>query len=208
MKKNKPLLVGITGGIGSGKSTICKVFSTLGIPVYEADSRAKMLMTQDPALIESIKEAFGESAYTPEGQLNRQHIAAQVFKDGNKVSILNQLVHPKVGEDFRAWAAAHQAYTYLLNEAALMFESGRYQDLDKVITVFAPEKLRIERVSKRDTQRSREEIQAIIHKQLSEEEKITRADYVIHNDGKQLVIPQVLKLHKLFEEIHKGENIL
>lgn len=201
MKKNKILLVGITGGIGSGKSTVCKVFEVLGIPIYEADLRARLLMTQNIDLMEAIKQTFGEEAYDTSGQLNRPFIAAEVFKDGDKLTTLNQLVHPKVGEDFRDWAQANHQAPYLINEAALMFESGRYQDLDKVITVFAPENIRIQRVSLRDKHRSEKETKAIIKKQLAEEEKIKRANYVIYNDGAELVIPQVLELHHLFKSI-------
>lgn len=193
-----PLKVGITGGIGSGKSTICKIFSTLGIPIYEADSRAKWLMVNNQELKNKIKNAFGEESYFENGDLNRPYLAQQVFNQGDKVTILNSLVHPLVGTDYIDWIQKNSNAPYLLNEAALMFESGSYQRLDKVITVFAPEEIRLERVGQRDLHRSKEEIEGIMHKQLSEEEKIKRADYVIYNDNKQLVIPQVLKLHQVF----------
>lgn len=188
--------MGITGGIGAGKSTICRVFAKLDIPIYEADARAKWLMTHSPSLVTAIKQTFGQEAYFEDGQLNRAFLAAQVFNDGDKVKILNQLVHPCVGEDFAAWAKANAHAPYLLNEAALMFESGRYLALDKVITVYAPEAVRIARTQQRDSHRSTAEIKAIINKQLSEEEKIKRADFVIYNDDVQLVLPQVLQLHQ------------
>jgi dephospho-CoA kinase len=191
-----PLQIGITGGIGSGKSTVCKVFELLNIPIYEADSRARWLMNHHPELKQQIKVTFGQAAYTVDNQLDRAYLASQVFTDGDKVKVLNSLVHPKVGEDYLTWVADHAASPYLLNEAALMIESGRYKTLDKLITVFAPLDIRIDRVQKRDPQRSKEEIEAIIQKQITEEEKIALADYVIYNDNQQLVIPQVLAIHQ------------
>lgn len=197
---NNPLLIGITGGIGSGKSTVCKIFEILKIPIYEADSRARWIMNHNEGLKAEIKAAFGSESYDNQGQLNRVYLASQVFNDGAKVQQLNALVHPKVGQDFMEWVQQHPEAPYLLNEAALMFESGRYLSLDKVITVFAPEALRIERVRKRDPQRSEDEIKAIIKKQMPEEEKIARADFIIYNDEKQSLINQVLSLHdKLIE---------
>ncbi|MCU0443273.1 MAG: dephospho-CoA kinase [Microscillaceae bacterium] len=194
----KPLLIGITGGIGSGKSIICKIFAVLGAPIYEADSRAKWLMVNDLALREAIKVQFGEASYLPDNQLNRPYLAAQVFNDSDKVKLMNSLVHPRVGEDYQNWVQNHQNYPYLLNEAALMFESGRYLTMDKIITVFAPIDLRIKRISQRDPQRTPEEIGAIIQKQMPEDDKIARAHYAIYNDDQQLVIPQVLALHQRF----------
>ncbi len=196
MTSKRPYLVGITGGIGAGKSTVCKVFEKLGIPIYEADARAKWLMTNSPTLVEAIKQTFGQEAYFEDGQLNRTFLAAQVFNDSDKVRTLNQLVHPRVGEDFEAWTKTNARAPYLLNEAALMFESGRYLSLDKIITVYAPESVRVARTQQRDKHRSTAEIKAIISKQLSEEEKIKRADYIIYNDDLQLVLPQILTLHQ------------
>ncbi|MEO1655820.1 MAG: dephospho-CoA kinase [Bacteroidota bacterium] len=193
---NSPLLIGITGGIGSGKSTVCKIFAVLGIPIYEADSRARWIMNNHESLKEEIKATFGAESYDESGQLNRAFLAGQVFNDGAKVKQLNALVHPKVGQDFLNWVKENPASPYLLNEAALMFESGRYLSLNKVITVFAPEEMRIERVKKRDPQRSEAEIKAIIQKQMPEEEKLARADFIIHNDEKQSLISQVLSLHQ------------
>ncbi len=203
---NNPLLIGITGGIGSGKSTICKIFRTLHVPVYEADSRAKWVMSEDPVLKAQIKAEFGEESYTEAGELNRAYLASKVFNDGDQVKILNSLVHPRVGQDFFMWIQEHREQAYLLNEAALMFESGRFQSLDKVITVFAPTELRVQRVAQRDSQRTEAEIKAIIQKQMPEEEKIAKADYVIYNDGKQLVIPQVLKLHQTFLDLYQAKS--
>jgi dephospho-CoA kinase len=198
MHLKKPLLIGITGGIGSGKSTVCKIFGVLGIPIYEADSRAKWLMVNDLELIQKIKANFGEESYLPDNQLNRQYLATQVFNDGDKVKLMNSLVHPRVGQDFVQWVDNQSDKPYLLNEAALMFESGRYLSMHKIITVFAPLETRISRIQARDPQRSPEEIKAIIQKQMPEEEKIKKADFVIYNDGEKALIPQVLELHQKF----------
>lgn len=194
-------LIGITGGIGAGKSTVCKIFEVLDIPIYEADSRAKWLMNNLEELKAQIIKNFGADSYTKEGFLNRAYLASKVFNDGDKVKLLNSLVHPKVGEDFANWTIKNQNYPYLLNEAALMFESGRFKFLDKIITVFAPENIRIQRIKKRDPQRSEEEIKAIIQKQMPEKEKLERADFVIYNDDKQMLIPQVLELDKVLQEL-------
>ena len=201
MKKNSPLLVGITGGIGSGKSTICKVFQALGIPNYEADSRARYLMNHDAKLKSEIIQHFGEDSYDNQGNLNRPYLASKVFNDEAKVKLINSIVHPRVGQDFINWVAENPKSPYLINEAALMFESGRYLHLDKVITVFTPEEIRIRRIQHRDKHRSLEEIKAIISKQMPEEEKIAKADYVIYNDEKQSVLEQVLRLHHTFTEL-------
>jgi dephospho-CoA kinase len=197
-KKTNPLQVGITGGIGSGKSTVCKIFRILGIPVYDADTRAKLLYVHDLDLKNEIIQAFGTEAYTAAGQVNRSYLANRVFNNSQSVALLNRLVHPRVGADYQAWVKQQTDAPYVLKEAALLFESGSFQSLDKVIAVFTPLPLRIQRISQRDKQRSVEEIQAIISKQMAEEEKIKRADYILYNDEGQLLIPQVLQLHKEF----------
>jgi dephospho-CoA kinase len=197
-KKTDPLQVGITGGIGSGKSLVCKVFNILGIPVYDADSRAKLLYVQNEELKHELIQHFGPESYTAIGELNRRYLANQVFNDSRKVELLNSLVHPRVGADYQAWVQQHKHFPYLIKEAALLFESGSYLSLDKVITVFAPVDLRIQRVISRDPHRRAQEIEAIIAKQLAEEEKISKADYVIYNDDKNLLLPQILGLHQKF----------
>lgn len=194
----KPLEIGITGGIGSGKSTIAHIFAVLGAPIYDADSRAKYLMAHNEALKKSIQETFGKEAYLEDGSVNRGYLASQVFNDEQKVKQINALVHPKVAEDYVAWVQEHIGKPYVIREAALMIESGSHKFLDKLITVFAPEEIRIKRVKARDPQRSEAEIKAIINKQLPEEEKLRLADYIIYNDDTKAVIPQVLALHRLF----------
>lgn len=196
----KPLEVGITGGIGSGKSTVSHIFAILGIPIYDADSRAKYVMAHNEDLKKAIQFHFGQEAYYPNGELNRVFLAKQVFNDSEKVKTINSLVHPEVAKDYLKWLY-EQKSPYIVREAALMIESGSHKALDKLITVFAPETLRIERVKKRDPQRTESEIKAIIAKQIAEEEKIKLADFIIYNDEKQPLIPQVLSLHHLFLEI-------
>lgn len=192
---HNPLQVGITGGIGSGKSLVCKIFSALGVPSYDADSRAKMVMTTDGILVEAIKKEFGVLSYDANGTLNRQHLANTVFNQPDKLKRLNELVHPRVALDYKQWAQSQTSVKYVLKEAALLFESGSYQTLNRVIVVTAPETLRVQRVLKRDPHRSAEQTKEIIRNQMAEEEKIKKADYVITNDETTLLIPQVLKLH-------------
>lgn len=189
---SKPLRIGITGGIGSGKSIISAVFTLLGIPVYNADNRAKLLMTEDPELQNSIITFFGKESFV-DGQLNRQYLAHRVFANQEETTKLNSLVHPAVAIDFAQWVEKQDS-PYILKEAALLFETGSYKELDQVILVTAPEELRLLRVRKRDPQRSLEQIRNIINKQMSEVEAIKLADEVLINDGGNLLIPQIIKL--------------
>jgi dephospho-CoA kinase len=186
--------LGITGGIGSGKTTVCKIFETLGIPVYYADDRAKYLMSHDPVLIAGIIELFGADAFLEPHLLNRAHIAQVAFNDKEKLNQLNALVHPAVAQDGLNWQAAQRNVPYTLKEAALLFESGSYRTLDKIIVVAAPLELRIQRVMARDGAK-REEVEARISKQMPEAEKVKLADFVINNDEKNLLIPQVIAIH-------------
>lgn len=190
------LKVGITGGIGSGKTTVCKIFETLGIPVYYADDRAKWLMVHDPELVAGIQAAFGAEAYTPEGRLNRAYLAKTAFGDPEKLAQLNALVHPAVFRDGSAWHHAQTGVPYTLREAALLFESGSYRAIDRMIVVTAPVEVRLKRVTERD-QVSEAAVRARMEQQWPEEEKVKRADYLIHNDGEQLLVPQVLEIHRL-----------
>jgi dephospho-CoA kinase len=195
MKNHKPFLVGITGGIGSGKSTVARIFSILGIPIYYADDRAKWLMANDPDLKEQIQKNFGSESYSEEGVINRAFLASKVFSDEEKVKIINALVHPAVGADFEKWAH-DQNSPYVLKEAALLFETGSYKDLDKVINVSSPIKIRISRVLMRDPHRNEKQVNDIIDKQLPDEEKNKLADFVIKNTDNKMLIPQVLEIHK------------
>ncbi|GAA3937267.1 dephospho-CoA kinase [Hymenobacter algoricola] len=200
------LRIGITGGIGSGKSVVCRLFQVLGAPVYDADQRAKWIMGHDPALRAELERAFGPATFDEAGALNRIHLAKVAFNDPARLARLNALVHPHVGRDFEHWAETQQqlGHAYLLKEAALLFESGAYRQLDRIITVLAPLPVRQARVLLRDPHRTAADILAIVGKQLSEEEKLRRADYVLHNDGRQLLIPQVLRLDAEFRQAAAG----
>ena len=189
------LKIGITGGIGTGKTTVCRIFELLGVPVYYADARAKLVMQTDQQLIASIKTVFGDVVYT-DGILNRSVLGALVFNDVNLLHQLNALVHPAVFRDFKQWSK-DQNCKYVLKEAAILFESGSDQDCDYTLLVKSPLSLRISRIMQRDTM-SREDIMKRMDKQMSEEEKEKRADLCILNDEVNLVIPQVLELHKRF----------
>ena len=192
-----PLQIGITGGIGSGKSLVCKIFESLGVPVYDADSRAKVLMITDGILISQIKKEFGPMSYHEDGTLNRKHIGEIAFRDPQKLKALDAMVHPHVGDDYAKWAAA-QHHPYVIKEAALLFEAGSYKTLDKIIVVSAPEDLRIKRVIARDPNRTEQVVKDIIRNQMADSEKVRRADFIVTNDESQLVIPQVLALHQRF----------
>lgn len=192
---NPPLLIGITGGIGSGKSTVARIFEILGIPIYYADDRAKSLMELSSELIKDIKNAFGPEAYLENGKLNRSYLAKEVFSDPEKVKTINALVHPAVGKDFEAWAKKQKS-PYVLKEAALIFETEGDKKLDFVINVSAPLKIRVARVLSRDPHRSISQVNQIIDQQLPDEKKNAMADFVIRNADNKLLIPQVLKIHE------------
>ena len=185
--------IGITGGIGVGKTFCCRIFEILDIPIYYADIRAKYLMNRDKDVRSRIVEEFGKESYTDEGRLNTAYLSGIVFSDPAKTKIINQIVHPAVGLDLINWFHDVSA-PYALYEAALMYESGSVSFLDKVIVVDAPEELRIERVMKRDDV-TMEEVMQRISKQMSQEAKVKKADYVINNDGKSSLISQVVHIH-------------
>lgn len=188
------LKVGITGGIGSGKTTVCQFFHQLGVPVYYADARARQIMNEIPAVIQKITELFGKQAYA-NGELNRPFIAEQAFKDKNLLQQLNAIVHPAVFEDSIRFFQSHPDEPYVLYEAAILFESGNYKAMDKVILVYAPAELRIERTMQRDHV-SREQVEDRMKQQQPDEEKLKLADFVVYNDGSQTLIDQVLTIHQ------------
>jgi dephospho-CoA kinase len=195
----KTLQIGITGGIGSGKSLVCRIFKSLGIPVYEADRRAKDIMTTDGILISQIKKEFGDLSYDANGNLNRTFLASAVFGNETQLERLNALVHPRVGQDYNDWfLTVRDESPYVLKEAALLFESGSFRQLDKVIVVFSPPELRIKRVLQRDAHRTEDQVRDIINRQWADDEKLKRADFVITNDESILLIPQVISLHQKF----------
>jgi dephospho-CoA kinase len=194
------LKIGITGNIGSGKTTVSKLFEVLGIPVFYADAAAKNIMTADAALIAGIKETFGDAAYLPDGSLDRKYIANIVFNDDKELAKLNALTHPAVFRTFDAWVAGVKNAPYVLKEAALLFESTSYKMCDYSILVTAPLDMRIARVTKRDNS-TRAEVEAREAKQFTEAKKRELADYIIENDETQLLIPQVLTLHEQFLQL-------
>ncbi len=201
LKSNTKILkVGITGGIGSGKTLVSEIFSMLGIPVYNADDRAKWILANDKAVKEKIKEIFGSKAYQNE-KLNREYISQEVFNDQSKLNLLNGIVHPHIASDFQKWLETQSKYPYILKEAALLYEAGTYKSLDKIITVFSPVELRIQRLLQRDAHRTEKDIKHIMEKQLDDDEKVKKADYVVYNDEKNMLIPQVLELDKTFRKL-------
>ena len=192
------LKVGITGGIGSGKTTVCRIFETLGVPVFYADTVAKEIMVKDPILIKGIIDTFGPESYVDAGKLNNKYIAGIVFNNESELHKLNALVHPAVFRAYDAWSAALPAHTpYTLKEAALLFESGSYELSHKKILVTAPEALKISRVMQRD-QVTADQVRARMDKQWPDEQKALLSDYLIYNQETNSVIDQVLELHQLF----------
>lgn len=188
------LKVGITGGIGSGKSIISRIFSCLSVPVYNSDDRSKYLTRTNAAIIADIKRAFGEAYFSDEGELQTQKLALLVFNDAEKLQTLNRIVHPKVAEDFDSWIR-HQNTPYILKESAIIFESNIQKSLDLTIVVVSPIELRLRNIMKRDPHRTEKEIKAIIKRQMSDEDKISMSDFVIYNDEKQSLIVQVNEIH-------------
>jgi dephospho-CoA kinase len=197
------LKIGITGGIGSGKTVVAKVFETLGIPVYYSDDAAKRLMNEDETLKEEIRSQFGEESYI-DGKLNRAFIASVVFSNPDKLALLNSIVHPVTIADAHQWML-QQTTPYAIKEAALIFESGSNKELDKVIGVYAPAPLRILRAMQRDHS-DREEVLARMKRQMNEEEKMRLCDYVITNDEQTMILPQILELHQKFLKLSNSTN--
>lgn len=186
------LKIGLTGGIGSGKSTVARIFEVLGIPVYYADEAARRIMNEDEHLKAQISAAFGAQSYI-NGGLNRAYLAAEVFNDKEKLERLNALVHPITIADSQQWMQ-RQTTPYAIKEAALIFESGTQRYLDYVIGVSAPISLRILRTTRRDKS-AKEKVAAVINRQLDESIKMKLCDFVIINDEQQAVLPQVMELH-------------
>lgn len=197
------LKVGLTGGIGSGKSTVAQIFEVLGIPVYYADIEAKRLMNEDADLRKAISNAFGNKAYMS-GMLDRKYIASIVFSDPSKLELLNSLVHPATKKDSENWMR-QQITLYAIHEAALIFEAKVADRLDYVMGVSSPQELRIKRAMERDKV-SKEEVLNRMNKQLDEETKMNKCDFVLINDEQQLLIPQVLTLHEKLIQLSKQKG--
>lgn len=199
------LKIGLTGGIGSGKSTVARLFELHGIPVYYADTAAKDIMNTDEALKEQIIHHFGADAYTDK-LLNRKYLADVVFKNKEKLELLNSLVHPATIKAADTWMK-HQKAPYAVKEAALIFESGSQSELDYVTGVYAPKTLRIHRTMQRD-QVDRDEVLKRMKNQIEEEIKMRLCDFVIYNDEQQLLIPQVNQLHEQLLQLAKAQGDL
>jgi dephospho-CoA kinase len=192
--------IGITGGIGSGKTHVCERFEARGFRIYHADARARALMSSDPELMEGVTRLFGKEAYLPDGTLNRPLISSVVFKDRDRLQALNALVHPATGRDFIRWSEeAREGYgkPFLLKEAAILYESSSHLLNQAVITVYAPKHLRLSRVAGRDGL-SEAAALARMDKQWPELEKLSRADFVIYNDGRHDLEAQIDEAIRFF----------
>ena len=198
------LKIGITGGIGSGKTTICNFFSLLGVPIFNADQEAKWLMQHTQKLIEDIQQVIGQKSYNNDGSINRKHIAQIVFNNVDKLKQLNQLVHPFVLEHYNEWCSKQTHTSFIVHESALLYESGFWKHNDYNILVQAPQALRIKRIIKRDGL-SKHEIEKRMAQQWTDKQKVNLADYVIKNDETVLVLPQALKLYKEFYNLNQKQ---
>jgi dephospho-CoA kinase len=198
------LLIGLTGGIGAGKTLVSRVFGVLGVPVYSADDRAKELLNDNPDLRARITDLLGTQAYAPAGTYDRPWVAARVFGQPELLEKLNALVHPRVRQDGLDWAARHAGHPYVLYEAALMNAAGEGNAFAKVIVVEAPETLRVARVRMRDPQRSEAEIRAILARQKTDAERRQLADFVLVNDEQTPLLGPILDLHARLTTLGKS----
>lgn len=199
------LKIGITGGIGSGKTTVCKIFSQLGIPIYYADIAARNLMEHDEELISNLKKEIGNHIYDESDLLNKKLFGEIIFNNSESMKKANSFIHPTVRKDFENWIGENASAPYIIEEAAILFESGANKNLDYVVTVTAPEKVRFARVMLRDSI-TEDYVKKISATQMSEEEKKQLADFVIVNDDNQLLIPQVLELHNRFLSLAESKK--
>jgi len=187
-------VIGLTGGIGSGKTTIANYFAEKGVPVYIADDEAKKVM-QSQSIVNEIKATFGEALFEND-ILNRAKLAEIVFNNADQLTKLNAIVHPAVKKDFEIWLSEHKKYQYVVYEAAILFESGRYKDCDVIVTVTAPEEIRIERVLKRDNT-TREQVLSRIKMQWNDEKRISLSNFVINNSNLKIAKEEVVKILKI-----------
>jgi dephospho-CoA kinase len=192
-----PLLIGVTGGIGSGKSMVCRLFECLDVPVYYADSRAKWLTNHDPEIRQKVTALLGPQSYDANGRYNTSFVASVVFEDENLLKELNAIIHPVVMRDTREWVMSHSGLPYVVKEAAIMAKAGQANAMNYVVVVEAPIDLRVKRILQRD-KRSEQEVRAIIERQVSDEARKEIADFTVDNDETAALIPQVLALHGLF----------
>ncbi|MCB2222174.1 MAG: dephospho-CoA kinase [Bacteroidetes bacterium] len=186
--------IALTGNLGSGKSTVAEIFSVLGVPVYHADQEAKKFLFQKE-VVDQLVDTFGEDILTTDRTIDRKKLASIVFKNKAALEFLNGIIHPLVRKDLYQWMEENKQHAYVVQEAAILFESGFYRDFDKIIVVACPVEMAIQRVMLRDGV-SESDVLSRMKNQWPQEEKIKRADFVIHNDGNRLVIPQVLEIHR------------
>jgi len=187
------LKIGLTGNIGSGKSTVCNIFATLGIPIFYADLEAKELY-KEVVVKDKVKEFFGKGVFNSANEVDFKKLAAKVFSDQKKLDKLTSILHPRVFEKYHLWLSNHAASPYTLHESAIIFEYGQEKYFDKVICVTAPLDLRIQRVLERD-KASIDQIKERVNNQMQEEIKAKLSDYLIANDGSKLLIPQIMGIH-------------
>jgi len=192
--------VGLTGGIGSGKSLISKIFSTFMIPVYNSDLETKLLYQSDNYLKDKLIKLFGNEVYLENGHINAKYLGGIIFSDKNQLSELNSLVHPRVKLHFEKWLQTKENHPYIIKESAILFESNAYKNLDKIIIVTAPDEIRIKRVIKRDSV-SRNLVLDRINNQLPQEKLIERANFIIVNDGTKAILPQVFAIHQQLKDL-------
>ncbi len=185
--------IGLTGNMGSGKSTVAKIFNILGVPIFYADTEAKQILDQQ-SIINELSYRFGNQIIHPKGVIDRKKLASIVFQDESSLDFLNKLIHPEVAEAFDIWLEQHKSSPYVIHEAAILFESGFNKFMDKIIYVYSPESLRIDRIIKRD-KLSKTDVLKRMNNQWDDQIKIKRSDHIIENGLDNLLIPQVLKIH-------------
>lgn len=196
------ITVGITGGIGSGKTYVSKLFLHIGIPVYYADQQTKILYTTNKSLKNKLISTFGAQVYLPSGKINKTFLREILFSNSAARKKINQIVHPYVMEDFKNWCLYKKNVPYILKESALLFETGLFKTLDKTILIIAPDKLKKERIKKRDNISEKIILQKMAT-QLHDSEKEKFADFIIINDGKRLLLPQVLNIHEQLLKVNR-----
>ncbi len=194
------LKIGLTGGIGSGKTLVASVFQELGVPVYQADKEARRLMETEGNVIKGVKDLFGETAYE-DGALNREYLAGKVFSDSNLLEQLNRIVHPAVRKDFDRWTRQYATRPYVVEEAAILFETGGNAMMDITVVVTAKASTRINRVMQRDRV-TEEEVRQRMDRQMNDQEKQLLADFVIYNEIDSMILPQIVDLHNKFLKLN------
>lgn len=190
--------IGITGGIGSGKSTVSNIFRICGIPIYIADEQSKKLTDSSPIIRNKLTQAFGQELYEGE-ELNKKLFASIIFNDKEKLALANSIIHPEIYKDFGNWAKKHQEYPFVILEAAILFESGMDKYIDKSIMIYTPLEIRIERVMNRD-KLSKESVLSRIHSQMPDEKKAELSDHIIYNDETKSLIAQALNIIRLYDK--------